>query len=61
LLLLLSPLLFIMGCGDRVYTGDPAAQTSKTYTITVTGTATGTGGSAIEHAATVTLVVVPVN
>jgi hypothetical protein len=61
LLLLISPLMFVMGCGDRVYTGDPAAQTSKTYTITVTGTATGTGGSAIQHATTVTLVVIPAN
>jgi sugar lactone lactonase YvrE len=57
---LLSPLVFATGCGDRVYTGDPS-QTTKTYTITVIGTATGAGGSAIQHAATVTLAVVASN
>jgi hypothetical protein len=49
----------LTGCGDRIYTGSSASQAPKTYTITVTGTATNATGAAIQHAATVTLVVVP--
>jgi sugar lactone lactonase YvrE len=56
-LTLLAGLLVISGCGDRVYRGS-SAQTSRSYTITVTGTATGSGGTAIQHSATVTLVIV---
>ena len=56
--LLIFPVMFAVGCGDRIYTGDPAGTSLKSYTITVRGTATGAGGGAIEHAATVTLVVV---
>jgi len=53
-----STLPMLTGCGDRIYTGN-ATQASATYTITVTGTATSATGTAIQHAATVTLVVVP--
>jgi len=54
-----AALPMLTGCGDRIYTGSSAAQSSKTYTITVTGTATGAKGTALQHTATVTLVVVP--
>jgi hypothetical protein len=59
-LFVIAPLLTITGCGDRVYTANYASL-SKSYTITVTGTATGSTGAAIQHAATVTLVVTSAN
>jgi len=58
LLLLLVSLHLCVGCGDRIYTGR-AVDTSKTYTITVTGTATSPTGATLQHAATVTLIVLP--
>jgi hypothetical protein len=60
-ILLATPVLVLTGCGDRIYTGNSATQSSKTYTITVTGTATSAAGAAIQHGATVTLVVAPAN
>jgi hypothetical protein len=57
-LLVASPLIFATGCGDRIYTGN-VINASKTYTITITGTATSPTGAPLQHAATVTLVVVP--
>lgn len=57
--LLMSMLPLLSGCGDRIYTGSAATQTSKTYTLTITGTATGNAGVALQHATTVTLTVVP--
>ena len=57
-ILLVATLLFATGCGDRIYTGN-AINASKTYTITVTGTATSPTGTSLQHAATVTLVVLP--
>jgi ABC-type glycerol-3-phosphate transport system substrate-binding protein len=59
--LVMTSLLVVMGCGDRIANSTASTAASKTYTITVTGTATGTGGAAIQHTATFTLVVVPSN
>lgn len=56
-LLVSVPLFSLAGCGDRVRTGGTSATTTKTYTVTVTGTATTASGSALQHTATVTLVV----
>ena len=47
------------GCGDRIKTDPALSSQSKTYAITVTGTATGPTGNALQHSATVTLVLDP--
>ena len=47
------------GCGDRIKTDPLLTTPAKSYTITVTGTATSPTGSALQHSATVTLVLDP--
>jgi hypothetical protein len=49
------------GCGDRINTASLAAVPLKTYAITVTGTATTATGSNLQHSATVSLILQPVN
>lgn len=57
--LVMMSLFVVTGCGDRIANSAATTPPSKTYTITVTGTATGTDGTAVQHTATFTLVVVP--
>jgi sugar lactone lactonase YvrE len=52
-------LLLTSGCGDRIKTDPSLTSQAKTYAITVTGTATGPTGNALQHSATVTLVLNP--
>ncbi|WP_353061998.1 Ig-like domain repeat protein [Tunturibacter psychrotolerans] len=52
-------LLLASGCGDRIKTDPALTSQAKTYAITVTGTATGPTGNALQHSATVTLVLNP--
>ena len=47
------------GCGDRINTAQLSTNPAQTYAITVTGTATGPTGNALQHSATVTLVLDP--
>ncbi|WP_263365803.1 NHL domain-containing protein [Edaphobacter bradus] len=47
---------FLSGCGDRINTGARSANGTTAYTITVTGTATTPSGTALQHSASVVLV-----
>ncbi|HMF62948.1 MAG TPA: Ig-like domain repeat protein [Edaphobacter sp.] len=49
------------GCGDRIYPGNQATTSPKTYNITVTGTATTPTGTPLTHATTVILLLQPAN
>ena len=57
-LLLGAPLIFMLGCGDRI-NSKAAVSTGATYNITVIATATSTTGATLQHTATVTLTVQP--
>jgi sugar lactone lactonase YvrE len=52
-------LLLASGCGNRIKTDPLLTSPAKTYAVTVTGTATGPTGNALQHSATVTLVLDP--
>ncbi|HZY61685.1 MAG TPA: Ig-like domain repeat protein [Edaphobacter sp.] len=57
LLIFVTCLVGLSGCGSRVFTGNQPEGLVKTYNITVTGTATSPSGGILQHSTTVKLIV----
>lgn len=52
-----SGVVLLAGCGDRVYTQSKTSSTTQTYTLTVNASATAPSGVALLHSTNVTLIV----